>query len=89
VIDWADLLVGIPDLEGARCKGRADLFDATIGRRRVDDGPTRQELADAREATMRICNECPALGPCRAYVEYLRPSWRALGVVAGQVVVRS
>ncbi|KWX19724.1 hypothetical protein AFM11_34340 [Mycolicibacterium wolinskyi] len=80
----AELLAGIPNLPGACCKGRSDLFEATIAGR---DGPaSKTELENSRAAALRLCAACPALAPCRAWLNGLRPTRRPLGVVAGEVV---
>lgn len=87
--DWHTMtayLLGIPDLPGARCKGEADLYERTVGVRTVAGQPTSDELVAARAAALRLCAECPALDPCRAWLEAQRPSRRPLGVVAGQLV---
>jgi WhiB family redox-sensing transcriptional regulator len=80
------LLAGIPDLHGARCKGRADLYDATIGVSPVDGRPTRDELEKARATALHLCVTCPALDPCRVWLDGQRPTRRPRGVVAGRVV---
>lgn len=82
-------LVGwIPDLPGARCRGRHELFDATIRGRRDASAtlPSRAELAEARSEALRICAACPALTACRSWVDDMRPSRRPRGVVAGRIV---
>lgn len=79
-------LAGVPDLPGARCKGRADLFEATVGVRPIDGRPTRDELERARSEALRVCAACPALDPCRVWLDGLRPTRRPRGVVAGRVV---
>jgi hypothetical protein len=80
------LLAGVPDLPGARCRGRADLFEATVGVRPVDGRPTRAELENARTAALCLCATCPALDACRAWLDGLGPARRPRGVIAGQVV---
>ena len=84
---WSSLsgvLVGIPDLPGAACWGRWDLFDPERERepgQRIEDAYDRHQLA------VSIClNECPSLDACRSWVESLKPSKRPVGVVAGRVV---
>lgn len=89
--DWDTmhaLVAGAPDLAGARCRGRHELFDSTIPGRQEPSGkpPSRTELDNARIAALRICATCPALDPCRAWFDTLRPYRRPLGVTAGQVV---
>ncbi|BBY67560.1 hypothetical protein [Mycolicibacterium helvum] len=82
----AALIAGIPDLPGARCKGKADLFEATVGVRPVDGRPSRDELENARSEALRLCETCPALDACEAWLDGLRPTRRPRGVVAGRVV---
>lgn len=63
-VNWKSmsaLLVGIPDLPGARCAGLADLFEATVDKHGKAD--TRTEREHARIAALRLCNGCPALPP--------------------------
>ena len=86
-VNWnsmSALLADIPDLPGARCAGLADLFEATVDEHGKAD--TRTERERARIAALRLCNACPALAPCRAWLDGLRPTWRPRGVVAGQVI---
>ncbi|OSC32052.1 hypothetical protein B8W69_02850 [Mycobacterium vulneris] len=80
------LVGGIPDLRAARCKGRADLFEATVAVRRIDGGSSRNEVNAARVAALRLCAACTALEQCRAWLATLRPTRRPRGVVAGQVI---
>jgi WhiB family transcriptional regulator, redox-sensing transcriptional regulator len=75
-----------PGLPGARCKGKADLFEAIIAEHGVDNQPTTDELEIARRAALRLCAVCPALDPCRVWLDGLRPTRRPRGVIAGQVV---
>lgn len=79
----AALIAGIPDLAGASCKGEAHLFETTIG---AHGGPTKDELQAARTTALRLCASCPALDPCRAWLDGLRPTRRPQGVVAGRIV---
>ena len=82
---WDELvgqLANIPDLPGARCRGRSELFDQTIiGVHGVND---TENLDYARNAALRLCAQCPALDPCRAWFAALRPTQRPVGVIAGQ-----
>lgn len=72
----------IPLLPGARCRGRWELFDATITGHRGGDG---SDLEYARNAALQLCTGCPALDPCRDWLASLPASQRPLGVTAGQL----
>jgi hypothetical protein len=61
-----------PDLPGARCAGRWQIWDET-------DDPEIVEYA------IHQCNSCPCLTACAQYVDRLKPSRRPPGVVAGRV----
>lgn len=80
----AELLACIPDLPGSRCKGRADLYEATVAEH--GNPASRAEIQHARAAALRLCSDCPALRPCRAWFNELRHTRRPRGVVAGQIV---
>lgn len=87
--DWNTLrptLAGIPALHGARCKGRADLYERTDNEHRMTGQITLTELDDARRDALRLCQTCPALDACRAWLSALPAAHRPRGVVAGQVV---
>ena len=89
--DWDTmraLLESIPALDGARCKRRADLFERTSGENRAA-GRTTTELDNARREALWLCETCPALHPCREYLQGLPAAQRPRGVVAGQVVTSS
>jgi ribosomal protein L37AE/L43A len=64
------MLADTPKLTGARCKGRAPLFDCD------DDDPEIIQYA------IWQCRACPALAACSAWVDSLPPSQRPLGVTA-------
>jgi len=82
--DWVDLLekvlAGAPSLPGAKCRGRAHLFNGA----EPDENP---ETVAARHAqALGLClNSCPSLSRCAEWVNSLPKSKRPLGVVAGQV----
>lgn len=90
--DWdtmRTLLESIPDLHGARCKRRADLFERTTGEDRAAGRTTTEELDNARREALWLCETCPALHPCREYLQGLPAAQRPRGVVAGQVITSS
>lgn len=88
--DWDTtraLLAGIPALPGARCKGRSDLYERTVGEHRINGRITKTELENARSEALRLCNNgCPALQSCRTWLSALPVSRRPTGVVAGLVI---
>lgn len=79
---YADLLAAlaaIPDLPGAECKGRPDLFDEP------QPGEDEHDIAYRHRCALNLCSRCPALDQCRDWVESLRPAQRPIGVIAGQI----
>ena len=87
--DWDTmraLLAGIPALPGARCKGRSDLFERTVGEHRMTGRLTKTEVDDARREALRVCRVCPALMACRTWLDGLGVTRRPAGVVAGVVI---
>lgn len=83
-IHMSELLAALPELPGAACKGHSDLYEGTIAEQDKDAG--RAEVQNARKAALRLCHDCPALSPCRVWLDGLRPMCRPRGVVAGQVI---
>lgn len=67
-----DALGSIPELTGARCRGRSQIFDET-------EDPDLVEYAQSQ------CQACPALRACASWLASLPPRQRPPGVVAGQV----
>lgn len=71
---WVDLLVlvlrGLPPLPGAACVGKAELFES--------DRPADVATAGS------LCERCPSLDPCRAWVSSLSYEARPTGIVAGR-----
>jgi WhiB family transcriptional regulator, redox-sensing transcriptional regulator len=65
----AAILRGVPRLEGALCRRRAELFDGN------DDQDSR--------AAAELCGHCPARQPCAAWAETLRHN-QINGIIAGQ-----
>jgi WhiB family transcriptional regulator, redox-sensing transcriptional regulator len=87
--DWDTmraLLERIPALPGARCKDRSDLYERTNGEHRMTGRTTTTELDNARREALWLCETCPALHPCREYLQGLPAAQRPRGVIAGQVV---
>ena len=63
-----------PDLPGAACVQRRDVFDEAAM-------PAAGEYTHHR--AIRICDSCPALAACRAWIESLVLTERPVGVTAG------
>lgn len=80
--DVLDALGAAPSLPGARCRGRWELFDATVHESR--GAPTAAVLS-ARTEALAICNSCPALAACTTWVESLPPRQRPHGAIAGRI----
>lgn len=68
---------GPPQLRGALCVGRHQLFDAT-----GDDPAARQR----QEQAIALCRQCPVLLACTRWVDSLAPHHRPLGTVAARVI---
>lgn len=69
-----DLLLAIhaPELTGAACKGRPEVFDA--------QPPKTADRGYLHTRAKWIClRKCPALAQCRAWLESLPPSQRPEG----------
>lgn len=79
-------LVSAPDLPQARCRGRHQLFDASIEADRPGPGGA-VELAQARTEALAECRACPELAPCRQWFDRLAPRHKPLGVIAGVIHV--
>lgn len=80
---WSELagaLAGAPSLPGAKCRGRAHLFDPA-----ATSEPT-EVVAQRHAQALGLCQRCPALDACTEWVSSLRPSRRPPGVVAGKVI---
>jgi hypothetical protein len=72
-----DALAAAPNLSGAACRGRHELFDP----RDLSD-PDRQDI---EAEALALCRGCPALLACRRWYDSLPPGKRPIGVVAGQI----
>lgn len=74
-----DALGAAPALPGARCRGKAHLFDEA-GKHEAPE-TTAQRHAQAAG----LCQGCTALASCAAWFDSLPRTRRPLGVVAGRV----
>ena len=72
-----DPLRGIPQLAGARCVGRHEMFDP-----RDAYDPDRDDI---ESRALQVCRRCPALPDCSAWFDSLPATQRPVGVVAGRV----
>jgi WhiB family transcriptional regulator, redox-sensing transcriptional regulator len=70
-------IMPVPDLKGAACEGRSDLFDLAP----FYSGDRAQREARA----LAICARCPVLGACSAWFASLPAAERPYGVIAGRV----
>ncbi|OKH76597.1 hypothetical protein EB75_02440 [Mycobacterium sp. ST-F2] len=70
-------LGGPPQLRGALCVGRHQLFDTT-----GDDPASRHR----QEQATAVCRTCPVLVPCARWLDSLPPHQRPLGTVAARVI---
>jgi WhiB family transcriptional regulator, redox-sensing transcriptional regulator len=71
-------LAGAPALPGARCRGRAHLFDE-------GDKHEAAEVVEQRHTqAVGLCEHCPSLDRCRTWVDSLPARQRPRGVVAGR-----
>jgi WhiB family transcriptional regulator, redox-sensing transcriptional regulator len=80
--EWLALAIAVvgnsPPLDGAACRGRAELFD--LQPRRAADRAHRESQA------LTLCAACQALSACQRWLDTL-PAWqRPVGIVAGQVI---
>jgi WhiB family transcriptional regulator, redox-sensing transcriptional regulator len=71
----AAAITPVPDLPGAACAGRSDLFDLR---------PVHNDDHTYREA-LALCARCPVLDACRGWFESLPAEARPYGVIAGRV----
>lgn len=72
-------LAGAPALVGARCRGRGHLFDV------AERGEDPEVVAARHNQAVGLCQHCPALDRCRAWVNGLPRTKRPEGVVAGRL----
>ena len=81
----AEVLRGAPKLPGAVCPDWPAVFAATQANPRDtrDQTVDPETIAYATTTALRLCATCPALDPCRAWLDNLTPADRPTGVVAG------
>ncbi|MGO9352482.1 MAG: hypothetical protein ACLP3C_17310 [Mycobacterium sp.] len=79
IAELLDDLAHAPHLPGARCRGQAALFDATIG-----GTAPKPQVAQARRQAIKICATCPCLQACSQWLDTLDPYTRPLAVTAGR-----
>ena len=77
------LAVGAPALPGARCRGRAHLFDEP------EQGEPAELVEQRHAQALGLCRHCPALTACAAWFDTLPPRQRPAGVVAGRTYHRN
>jgi hypothetical protein len=79
-MSWASLgaaFAHTPNLDGATCAGRSDLFDLQ---------PFHSADRAMREAqALTLCAHCPALLACKRYFDSMPLSVQPYGVIAGRV----
>ncbi len=77
--DLLAALVGAPALPGAKCRGRAHLFDPA---ERGED----PDLTEYRhQHALTLCRTCTALASCGEWVDSLPKSKKPAGVIAGRI----
>ena len=76
----AELAIAAPRLDGARCRNLWAAFDPP------ESGEDPEEVRYRHQTALALCQRCPALTPCRDWLDALTPAQRPLGVVAGRVV---
>lgn len=79
-----EILHGTPSLPDAVCRDWPLVFDAATYR---TDEPDMDAYVIG--TAVRLCNACPALDRCRAWLDSLPASDRPPGVVAGRITTRA
>jgi hypothetical protein len=74
VAELLEAIAAAPNLHGAACADHRALFDACLTR---TAGPASYAAAAA------VCDRCPVLAACAAWVDGLPPRARPFGVTAG------
>ena len=76
----ADILRGVPRLDGALCQDRHMLFDPPAQGEQLGD----PSVHDRHNMALSLCESCPCLTQCAAWVDGLPDSKRPAGVVAAR-----
>lgn len=74
---FLDDLAHTPHLPGAKCRQNPALFDNTI-----PNVASRPVACQARREAVKICQACPALQACAAWLDTIPPPLRPHGVIA-------
>ncbi len=74
-----DAISAAPCLPGARCRHHSALFDPAADREPADVVEARHTQA------LTLCEHCPSLARCEAWLDSLPTKKRPTGVVAGRV----
>ncbi|MDQ1304501.1 MAG: WhiB family transcriptional regulator, redox-sensing transcriptional regulator [Actinomycetota bacterium] len=77
------LAVGAPALPGARCRGRAHLFDEP------EPGEPAEQVDQRHAQALGLCQHCPSLTASAAWLASLPARHRPAGVVAGRTYHRN
>ncbi|WP_298442818.1 WhiB family transcriptional regulator [Gordonia sp. (in: high G+C Gram-positive bacteria)] len=75
----AVLLADLPDLSGAACSGRWELFDE------AEPGEDLDQVRYRHAEAAQICRACPVLDDCREWSANLPGKHRPPGVLAGVI----
>ena len=77
----ADLSHTTPDLPGARCVGKWELYDLTAAGHTMP----RATVVQAQHDALELCRHCPVLQACEEWLAGLPPYRRPRSVVAGRM----
>ena len=73
------LAAATPKLDGAACRNLWPAFDPPD----PDEDPA--DVDYRHRVALALCEDCPALTPCGAWIASLEPRQRPAGVVAGRI----
>lgn len=72
-------LAGAPALPGARCRGKAHLFDEAA------HGEAAETVEQRHAQALALCRSCTALASCSSWFESLPRTKQPTGVIAGKL----